>query len=138
MPSKHSSALSLGPVGKRVSSISCSLGLHTWACPPPPPPRPRQHGASVRPAVCPPRDGSAPRKRPPIAWDWGTCALAQAALLGALAEGRGALQGATLVVVLEDGRGELFQAAAQQVRSLLGPLVAGKLPAPSYEVEKRI
>lgn len=40
MPSKHSSALSLGPVGKRVSSISCSLGLHTWACPPHPHPGP--------------------------------------------------------------------------------------------------
>lgn len=34
---------------------------------------------------------------------FGACAVAQAALLRALAEGRGALQGASLVVVLEDG-----------------------------------
>lgn len=68
----------------------------------------------------------------------GTCPISQAALLGALAEGGGALQGATLVLVLKDGRGELLQAAAQQVRGLLGPLVAGKLLAPSYGVERTI
>lgn len=33
----------------------------------------------------------------------GTCTISQAALLGALAEGGGALQGAALVLVLEDG-----------------------------------
>lgn len=138
MPSKHSSALSLGPVGKRVSSVSCSLGLHTWACSPPTPTQAQAARSICSPSSLPTGDGSTPRKRPPTAQARGTCALAQAALLGALAGGRGALQGATLVVVLEDGRGELFQAAAQQVCSLLGPLMAGKLPAPSCEVEERI
>lgn len=140
MPSKHSSALSLGPVGQQgqlyllvpgtphlgvLSTTQAQVVQGPVAGPLP--------LTSIYPAT------SLPTQRWQQALEeasnqprgLGTCAVPQAALLRALAEGGGALQGAGLELVLEDGRGELFQAAAQQVRSLLGPLMTGKLPTPS-------
>lgn len=44
----------------------------------------------------------------------------------------------TLGLVLKDRRGQLLQAAAQQVGRLLGPFVTGKLPASRYERERKV
>jgi len=103
MPSRHSSAVSLGPGQGNAER--------------PQPGVPRGH----------PLSPTAPHP---------TCAaVAQGGLIGALPERRGSLQGA-LGLVLEDGGGELLQAAAQQVGGFLSPLVPGKLLPPSYRVEK--
>ena len=55
------------------------------------------------------------------------CTWALPSLVGAPSEGGGALQ--ALGLGLEDGGGQLLQAAAQQVGGLLGPLVPRKLLA---------
>lgn len=97
MPSRHSSAVSLGPGQSKPECPEPGIP-QGHRCPPPPHP---------------------------------TCAtVPQGRLIGALPEGGGALQGA-LGLVLEDGRGELLQAAAQQVRGFLSPLVPCKLLPPS-------
>lgn len=57
-----------------------------------------------------------------------TCVVTVVGLVHPPSEGGGVLQ--SLGLVLEDGRGELLQGAAQQVGCFLSPLMSGKLPAP--------
>lgn len=57
-----------------------------------------------------------------------TCVVTVVGLVDPSPEGGGVLQ--SLGLVLEDGRGELLQCAAQQVGCFLSPLMSGELPAP--------
>lgn len=116
MPSKHSSALSLGPAGQEHQLCLLLPGIPTRVCSLPtqgqvsrglgasfPPDGRSSHPSSLPKAERAVSPGGSLPMTVTSPGAQGTCTISQAALLGALAEGGGALQGAALVLVLEDG-----------------------------------